>query len=600
MAVVAVCDGRLAQDFGVAVCAQSALVLGCAPLEPTLDASHPFSLVPEPLPAALVARGFSALTDVQRALLAADAQDRDLRISSQTGSGKTVALGFLLAHDLLDRAPNAGPRALVITPTRELANQVRDELAWLLHAVPHGDVAVVTGGTSVRREQERLARAPGIVVGTPGRLLDHLRSGALSGGEVAQVVLDEADRMLDMGFRDELEGVLDHLPETRRTHLVSATFPPAVQRLATRYQRDPLAIEGTRLGAANADIEHVGHIVTSDQRYDALINVLLAAVGARTLVFVRTRVAATELAEALTGDGFAVQALSGDLAQVQRQRTVEAFRAGTARVLVATDVAARGLDIPEIAVVVHFDGPEDIDAYTHRSGRTGRAGRQGRSVLLVPPAARGRATALVRAAGAALRWEPAPTPEIVRVAADTELRRALASRLEAELAPALLARAEELLAELPATALVAALLAEARAHGPCAARELAPLPDARRGDRNRPGLAIAPTTAISRGPDRSPRERPGASAFAEFYLNWGARHGATPPRVLALACRRGRVPSGAIGAIRVAPHATTIEISAPVASRFAKAANEPDAIDPRLRFAPLRHRRPAEPRSPVC
>jgi len=562
-----------------------------------LDHLDPFSLVPQPLPAALLLRGFTALTDVQQAVLAADAADRDLRISSQTGSGKTVALGFLLARDLLQAAPNAGPRGLVITPTRELANQVGEELAWLLRGVPRGDVAVVTGGTSVGRERARLARIPGLVVGTPGRLLDHLRSGALSGGDVAQVVLDEADRMLDMGFRDELEGVLEHLPVTRRTHLVSATFPPAVQRLTARYQRDPLVIEGTRLGVANADIEHVAHVVTGEGRYDALVNVLLAAVGARTLVFVRTRAAATELAEALTRDGFAVQALSGDLAQVQRQRTVEAFRAGTARVLVATDVAARGLDIPEIAVVVHYDGPEDFDAYAHRSGRTGRAGRQGRSVLLVPPAARGRAAALVRAAGATLRWEPAPSPDVVRAAEDAELRRALVDRLGAEIAPALLARAAELLAELPATELVAALLAEARTHGPCAARELAPPPSAPRPGRPRLEPSV---TSPNAPPAWPPRDRHEPRSFKEFFLNWGAQHGATPHRVLALACRRGGVPSGAIGAIRVAPHATTIEISAPVAGRFAAAANQPDAIDPRLRFAPLRPSRRADPRSRAC
>lgn len=406
--------------------------------------------------------------------------------------------------------------------------------------------------------------------------------------------------MLDMGFCDELEGVLDYLPVTRRTHLVSATFPPAVQGLAARYQREPLVIEGTRLGVANADIEHVAHMIASGQRYDALVNVLLAAVGARTLVFVRTRAAATELAEALTRDGFAVQALSGDLAQVQRQRTVEAFRAGTARVLVATDVAARGLDIPEIAVVVHYDGPEDFDAYTHRSGRTGRAGRQGRSVLLVPPAARGRATALVRAAGAALRWEPAPSPDAVRAAEDAELRRALVERLGAEVPPTLLARANELLAELPATELVAALLAEARTHGPCAARELAPPPSAPRLDHPRPGPPRKAPGAPRRAPAGPPPDRHQPQSFTEFFLNWGAQHGATPHRVLALACRRGGVPSGAVGAIRVAPHATTIEISAPVAGRFAAAANQPDAIDPRLRFAPLRPSRRPDPRSRAC
>lgn len=559
-----------------------------------MEPAHPFDRVPSPLDAALVARGFTDLTLVQRAVLESSAQGRDLRISSQTGSGKTVALGFLLAADLLATPTPGGTRALVITPTRELANQVRDELAWLLRGVVGGQVTVVTGGTSVRQEQERLARRPGIVVGTPGRLLDHLRSGSLVPGAVAQVILDEADRMLEMGFREELEGILAHLPAERRTHLVSATFAHPVQRLATRYQHDPLVIEGTRLGAANADIEHVGHPVAPDQRYDALVNVLLTAGSARVLVFVRTRAGATELGEQLTRDGFTAQTLSGDLAQVQRQRTVEAFRAGTARVLVATDVAARGLDVPEIAVVVHYDGPEDVDAYTHRSGRTGRAGMKGRSVLLVPGSARHRATALVRAANATLRWEPPPDPTAVRVAQAAALRDTLAARLAAPSDASLLAQAEALLAELPATALVAALLAQVGATGACPARPLRAVPNPRPSrveatDGERRAPARAPTgprrpTPPVRGASKPRDER----SFAEFYLNWGSRHGATPPRVLALACRRGEVPSGAVGAIRVAPNATTIEIAAPVAARFAAAASRPDSVDPRLRFAPLR------------
>ena len=309
--------------------------------------------VPELLAQAIRKRGFSELSSVQRAVLDAESEGQDLRISSQTGSGKTVAIGFALARHLTTEASvavsdRAGPSVLVLVPTRELAMQVRDELHWLYAGVPGLRTEVVMGGTSIMLERRALARRPQIVVGTPGRTLDHMKSGTLGSSGVCHVVLDESDRMLDMGFREELEAILERLPKERRTHMISATFPAGVRRLADRFQKNALHIEGTRLGAANADIEHTAHILDRRDRYAALINLLLLNEGARCLIFVERRIDATSLASKLTGDGFPVQSFSGELPQAQRTRTIEAFRAGAIQTLVSTDVAARGIDVPDI------------------------------------------------------------------------------------------------------------------------------------------------------------------------------------------------------------------------------------------------------------
>ncbi|TFH21184.1 MAG: DEAD/DEAH box helicase, partial [Myxococcales bacterium] len=355
----------------VATATESGAVEAASPaLAPTVacSGSSPFEGLAKPIRKALTKRGFAELTEVQSAVLASGAADRDLQISSQTGSGKTVALGMVLAPRLLEAAAAGGAartlRALVIVPTRELAVQVSAELRWLYAAVPGLTVECVTGGSSVGQERYRLERKPTVVVGTPGRMHDHISRRAIDCSSVAEVVLDEADRMLDMGFREELEAILDATPSDRATHLVSATFPSAIQKLARKYQNNPLAVEGTRLGDANEDIEHVGHLIRLHDRYDAIVNLLLLAKDERTLVFVNTRAEASGLADQLAGDGFAAAPISGDLEQFQRTQTLDAFRNGTKKVLVATDVAARGLDIPEVAMVIQTDAPLDGESYT--------------------------------------------------------------------------------------------------------------------------------------------------------------------------------------------------------------------------------------------
>jgi len=480
-----------------------------------MNPEDPFAGVPGPLHTALHRRGFTELTAVQQAVLQADADAHDLRISSQTGSGKTVALGLALAPCLIQRAePSddpapAQPTALVIAPTRELATQVRDELRWLLAELRVG-VDAVTGGTDLRGERRMLRRPPAVLVATPGRLLDHLGAGVIDVSGVAHVVLDEADRMLEMGFRDELDAIIDALPKERRSHLVSATFAGPVLRVADRLQDHAVHLQGTTLGEANEDIEHIAWVVQPNQRYAALVDALLLALGERVLVFVDRRAEAAELAELLAGDGFAALPFSGDLSQAQRNRTLHAFRSGTISVLVSTDVAARGIDVADITMVVHMSPPPDPDAYTHRSGRTGRAGQRGRSLLMVPPRAQRYATRLLSAANIEANWQPVPTPAKIHRAMIKRTRRELHARLDSDTNPdeKTLAYAAQLLEGRDPALVIATLLEQAQPVLPCEPMEVEPI-GVHIADRHHAGGRMGRDGRDDRRPRKGARPRKG-------------------------------------------------------------------------------------------
>ncbi len=613
------------------------------------------------LSAALEKKGYTTLTAVQQAVLAEGVEGRDLRITSQTGSGKTVAIGFTLREFVaLERPPiqrggAAQPAALVITPTRELARQVEEELSWLYAGVG-ARVASVTGGASYRDEHRMLATNPSIVVGTPGRLLDHVTRGSIDVTTLHAVVLDEADRMLDMGFRDELEAILEKTPATRRTHLVSATFPREVKYLADRVQKNPLHLEGTRLGEANADIDHVIHLVDERQRLDAIINLLLASPDERVLLFAKTRADVSDVATALDAEGFGVVALSGEMEQRERNRALAAFKRGTRRVLVATDVAARGIDVQGITRVIHLEPPTDPDAYTHRSGRTGRAGKKGTSALLTTPRQLMTARRVLARAGVPHRFEPLPTAEQLRAQRD-ELLVAKLTRLEepaeelasdeevdAALLEAQRARVHEIAKRLAASGdveqvLVNLLTTTGLAEGP-EPRELRvlqpptappargkfaerpmptrggyaersprarrdfdapqayePAPRAPRGRTHaeapaQEGHARAPRRDEGHAPRTIPPTQGGAPArWVPVHVTWGEIHGADPRRMLAMLCRRGGIVSSDIGAIDVGRTSTLVQVSESVADRFLDAASRPDPRDPKIAIRPAEARR---------
>ncbi|HSD21429.1 MAG TPA: DEAD/DEAH box helicase [Anaeromyxobacter sp.] len=538
--------------------------------------AHP-SLLP-----ALDRRGYTEPTPVQAAVLDAAHRGRDLLVSSRTGSGKTIAFGLALAETLLGEAPAFGeagaPGALVVAPTRELAIQVQRELEWL-YGEAGGRVASCVGGMDPRREARALGEGVHVVVGTPGRLVDHLERGALDLSAVRALVLDEADEMLDMGFREELEKLLGSAPPDRRTVLFSATLPRPIVELAKRYTREPARVAATPAGEAHADITYRAHLIAPREREHAIVNVLRDADPPSALVFRATREAVQHTATSLGERGFEVVAISGELTQAERLRALKALRDGRARVLVATDVAARGLDLPGIALVLHADLPRDAEALQHRSGRTGRAGRKGVAVLLAAPSERYRLERMLRDAGvAAAEWTPVPTADTIR-AGDADRLAADVAALASDGAEEDLAAARRLLEARSAVEVAVALVRRDRARRPAPEE----LPETARAAREAPARAAE---------KRAPRRAPADGVW--FRLALGRSRQADPRWVLPLLCRRGGVTRDDIGKIVILPQETRFEVAAAAAERFLRAARRPDPRMPDARIEPLAERGRAE------
>jgi len=520
-----------------------------------------FKNLPALLSEALASRGYAAPTPVQGAVLESEALGRDLIVSAQTGSGKTVAFGLAMADDLVDKSGIArvaeAPLALVIAPTRELALQVSRELSWLYERTG-ARVATCVGGMNPSVERRALARGAQIVVGTPGRLRDHLERGALELHSLAAVVLDEADEMLDMGFREDLEGILDATPEGRRTLLFSATMPKPIVALARRYQRDALRISTIEEQRGHGDISYQAIAIAPSDIEHAVVNLLRFHEAETAMLFCATRDNVRHLHASLTERGFAVVALSGEHSQNERNHALQALRDRRARVCVATDVAARGIDLPSLSLVIHVEVPRDAEALQHRSGRTGRAGKKGTAILLVPYQRRRRVEGMLRGARIAADWVPPPSADDIR-AADRErlLNRLL---MPVEIAEEDRAIASRLLAERSPEELAAALVHAHRAA----------LPE--------PEELLAESAAPDpRGP------RPGFEGSAWFRMNVGRGQNADPRWVLPLLCRRGHVSRSDIGAIRISAHETLFEVTQAVASRFlatvSRTGDEDDGIE---------------------
>ena len=540
-----------------------------------------------PLARALAGRNYDQPTPVQTAVLADAAADRDLLVSAQTGSGKTVAYGLAIAKKLLGGAERferaAAPLALIVAPTRELALQVHRELAWLYQ---YADARVVScvGGMDPRREQRELAEGAHIVVGTPGRLCDHLRRGRLDVSELKAVVLDEADEMLDLGFREDMEFILKTTPDTRRTLLFSATLPRGIVALAKQYQRQAFRVEVAGDEGGHADIEYRAVRIAASDVEHAVVNVLRFFESPSTIVFCNTRHAVRHLQATLLERGFSVVALSGELTQNERTQALQALRDGRARVCVATDVAARGIDLPNLDLVIHADLPNDAEVMQHRSGRTGRAGRKGVSVLLVPPARRRRAELLLNLAGIDAIWGTAPTADEIRKLDQERMLRDALFAEETTSDDLILARA--LLAERSPEDIAAALARLYRARLPSPEDILDPGQGAGRSrdDRGREGDG-----RTSRGDDRvtGQRSKTGKSSprhgMAEgsvwFRVAIGRQKKAEARWLLPMICRRGGIDKHDIGVIRILETTTEFEISERAAELFAVKIRRPDKED---------------------
>ncbi|MFD2236252.1 DEAD/DEAH box helicase [Aureimonas populi] len=520
----------------------------------------PFHSLPAPLASALQSRSYLEPTPVQAAMIDPGVAGRDLLVSAQTGSGKTVAYGLAMASDLLtdeNRLPAPGaPLALVVAPTRELALQVQRELEWL-YADARAQIVTCVGGMDPRAEARQLSQGAHIVVGTPGRLRDHLERGRLVIGNLRALVLDEADEMLNLGFREDLEFILEATPAQRRTLLFSATLPKTIAALAKRYQRDALRIEATRQREAHADIEYQAIRIAPNEMEHAVVNILRFHEAPSAIVFCNTRETVRHLHSGLVERGFSAVALSGELGQNERNSAMQSLRDGRARVCVATDVAARGIDLPSLGLVIHAELPNDSETLQHRSGRTGRAGRKGVSVMLVPISRRRKAERLLAEARIQPQWGGAPAADAIR---KLDEERLLADPvLTQEPSEDDLAVARMLLHNRSAEELAAAL---ARLY-----QLKLPAPE----DVFDPGFGRDPKGGEAREPGPRKERGPGGPTVW-FRLDIGRRNEADPKWLLPLLCRRGRVTKQEIGAIKIYDRETKFEVAEEAAKKFLKSA----------------------------
>ena len=343
-------------------------------------------------------------------------ENKDLVVSAETGSGKTVGFGLAIAPKLLGENKafdNPGsPLALIIAPTRELAMQVKQELTWLYEKVGAKIVSCV-GGMDMREERRSLSKGAHIVVATPGRLRDHIMRKSLLTKQINTVVLDEADEMLDLGFQDDLEFILEKTPTNRRTLMFSATIPDAIIKLTKTYQVDAKRLKITNENSQHSDIDYRVISVAKHDIENAIINLLRYHEAKSSLVFCNTRAMVNRLSTRFSNRGFSVVALSGELSQNERTQALQSMRDGRAKVCIATDVAARGIDLPSLELVIHADLPSNYETLLHRSGRTGRAGRKGVSALIISKRTQQKAQRLLKLAKIKASFQNAPSVKMI-------------------------------------------------------------------------------------------------------------------------------------------------------------------------------------------
>ena len=500
-----------------------------------------------PLAAALASKGYETLTPVQNAMLGAEVAGRDLLVSAQTGSGKTVAFGIAIADELLAGADQLlyadTPLALVIAPTRELALQVARELDWLYQGAS-AKIATCVGGMDYRTEKRALDRGAHIVVGTPGRLRDHIERNSLDMSGIRAVVLDEADEMLDLGFREDLEYILGTAPAERRTLMFSATVPKEIAALAQDFQRDALRIQTQGEARQHVDIEYRALTVAARDKEHAIFNLLRFYESQAALVFCKTRANVSHLFARMSNRGFQAVALSGELSQAERTHALQALRDGRARVCIATDVAARGIDLPGLELVIHADLPSNSETLLHRSGRTGRAGNKGVSALIVVPAEFKKAQRLLQGAKLVAEWAKPPSADEVQERDDLRILDHPALIADAQDEAGM---AETLLARYGAAQVAAAFIKMWR-EGRSAPEVLSD------------NLVVPAQTA--------PRERGEFGPSVWFQLSVGRSGRAEARWLLPKICEAGGITKDGIGAIRVQDDRTFVQILTTAAGKF--------------------------------
>ena len=573
--------------------------------------------LPESLLAALREVGYETPSPIQAATIPPLLAGRDVLGQAQTGTGKTAAFA-LPALARLEPAPGK-PQVLVLAPTRELAIQVAEAFQKYAHHIPGFQVLPIYGGQSYGPQLHALKRGVHVVVGTPGRVIDHLERGSLDLSELRMLVLDEADEMLRMGFIDDVEAVLKKTPETRQVALFSATMPAQIKRIAQTYLKDPVEIAIKAQTTTAENIRQRFWMVSGVNKLDALTRIMEAEPFDAMIIFARTKLGTDELAEKLAARGFSAAAINGDVEQKTRERTIQRLKDGQIDVLVATDVAARGLDVERISHVLNYDIPYDTESYVHRIGRTGRAGRKGEAILFVAPRERGMLGAIERATRQKIEQMNLPSVDAVnerRVAkfldkiegalgsSDLSVFRDLVERYESE-------------KNVPAVEIAAALAALVQGKTPLLlAKPVVP----ERTFETRSFEARERTERPER-PKREPRERtprdPNAPdvTMKTYRIEVGYQHGAQPGHIVGAIANEADLESRFIGRIDIRDDYTLVDLpdgmppellehmqNVRVASKplRMKPASDADIDAPKRKrsFGPPRGDKPGGPRKP--
>ncbi|MCF2706467.1 DEAD/DEAH box helicase [Arcanobacterium haemolyticum] len=542
--------------------------------------------LPEDILQAVTDMGFTSPTAIQAQAIPFLMDNRDVLGVAQTGTGKTAAFGLpLLAHVDADAEK---VQALVLAPTRELAMQGAQALESFAARTRNLNVVAVYGGSAYGPQLRALENGAQVVVGTPGRIMDLMERGALTLDDVTYFVLDEADEMLRMGFAEAVEEIAQSLPDERISALFSATMPPAIRRIADQYLNDPAEVTISRPASTVSTVHQTFAIVPERHKIGALARVLAVTEADAALVFVRTRATAEDLAIELSVRGVAASALSGDVAQRDREKLVQRLREGTLDVLVATDVAARGLDVERIGLVVNFDVPRETDTYVHRIGRTGRAGRSGEALTFVTPKERARLRRIEKFTNSHMEQVELPTPAAVsKLRAEKLVERAKVrfanGRLQvyAEVLEAF--DLEQAAAENPMSRedLIYSLLAlGVRDPGPVAGEEPEKL-TIDMDDRHERGER-------GRGRERSGRERGGRSRLensTRYRLEVGHKDRVKPGAIVGALTNEGGLRGSDLGHIDIFPTFSLVEIGVPLSSEARRRISEARVSGRELRIS---------------
>ncbi len=511
---------------------------------------EPLDLAPSVLKA-LEKIGYEQPSPIQAQSIPHLLAGRDLLGVAQTGTGKTAAFALPLLSRLDLR--KAKPQVLVLTPTRELAIQVSEAFQRYAAEMKGFHIVPIYGGQEYGGQLRQLNRGVHAVIGTPGRIMDHLTRGSLVLDELKTLVLDEADEMLRMGFLDDVEWILQHTPDQRQTALFSATMPGPIRKVAATYMKDPAEV---RIEAETVTVEHTKQracLVHAHDKLDALTRLLETAEFDGMLVFVRTRTATVELAERIEARGFASGALNGDMSQQARERTVGRFKSGKLDVLIATDVAARGIDVPRISHVINFDIPYDIEAYIHRIGRTGRAGRDGMAITFVTGRESRLLRSIERATRSPIKWLDVPGREQLAAhrikAFKRRMQEILGSDQELEFFRQVIrdfADENDCSTEDAAAALAYLMQRE---------RPLQPPPDKA---PPRPPRPSRPQRDDRTGKPRS--RQPDSSGFERYVVQVGRDQGVNPGHLVGAIANEGGIDSRYIGRIQLFAKHSTVEL----------------------------------------